>query len=278
MFNDLRADPEIRKHYQFWFYLYPTGNPWLATAADLRHELHRLRNELDPGGSDPALDHMVMVGHSMGGLVSRLLATESGDDFWNLVADRPLDALKVSPDTRTELRRVFYFKSQNCVEREIFLATPHHGSKLSPSPPARLVARFVRLPKRVMLAARDFANADPGDVKSRGTPLPNSLDLLEPHAPALELMAARPRPARVHFHSIIGRAFGEGEKSTDGVVPFTSAHIDGVDSEIVVSASHMEVHHHPRAIWEVRRILREHLEEVQKEEGILPVSVGGVSD
>src|SRR5262249_13208370 len=100
MFNDLRADPQLRERYQFWFYLYPTGNPYLATAADLRQELTRLRAELDPAGKDWTLDHMVLVGHSMGGLVSRLLTADSGDDFWKLVADRPLDDLKIAPDTR----------------------------------------------------------------------------------------------------------------------------------------------------------------------------------
>jgi pimeloyl-ACP methyl ester carboxylesterase len=271
MFNDLRADPELRKRYQFWFYLYPTGNPFLATAADLRHELGRLRGELDPAGKDGALDHMVLVGHSMGGLVSRLLATDSGDDFWKLVADRPLDDLKVSPDTRAELQRVFYFRQQSCVEREIFLATPHHGSKLSPSPAGRLAARFVKLPKRLMLAAGDLSHADPtGLIRSGDSQLANSVDMLEPHAPALELLAARPRPPTVHFHSIIGSAYGEGEKSTDGVVPYTSSHLDNVDSELILAASHMTIHDHPRAVMEVRRILLEHLRAMQQD-GVVPI-------
>ena len=89
MFNDLRADPRLRERFQFWFYLYPTGSPYLDTAADLRQALTRLRLELDPNGRDPALDHMVLVGHSMGGLVSHLLTADSGDDFWHLVSKGP---------------------------------------------------------------------------------------------------------------------------------------------------------------------------------------------
>lgn len=271
MFNDLRADPELRDRYQFWFYLYPTGNPFLVTAADLRNELGRLRAELDPAGSDAALDHMVLVGHSMGGLVSRLLSTDSGDEFWKLVADRPLDDLKVSPDTQSELRRVFYFRQQACVEREIFLATPHHGSKLSPSPAGRLAAKFVKLPRRLLKATGDLANADPtGMIRASDGSLANSVDMLEPNAPALELLAATPRPPSVHFHSIIGAAYGEGDKSSDGVVPYTSSHLDSVESEIIVSASHMMVHHHPRAIMEVRRILLEHLRTL-RQDGVVPI-------
>jgi hypothetical protein len=217
---------------------------------------------------------MVMVGHSMGGLVSRLLATDSGDDFWGLVSDRPLDELKVSPGTRAELQRVFFFRRQGCVEREIFLATPHHGSKLSPSLIGRLAARFVRMPNELMAVAGELAHADPGVVaRMREAQFANSVDLLAPDAPALQLLAARPRPPRVHFHSIIGQVFGKGEKGSDGVVPYRSAHLEGVDSEILVSASHLAVHNHPRSVMEVRRILQEHLREVQREDGAIPIPV-----
>ena len=105
MFNDLRGDPRIRDRYQFWFYLYPTGNPYLATAADLRQELLRLRAELDPRHRDAALDHMVLVGHSMGGLVSKLMTVDSSADFWQLASSKPIASLKVSPGSRSELQQ-----------------------------------------------------------------------------------------------------------------------------------------------------------------------------
>jgi len=54
-FNDLRADPALRDRFQFWFYFYPTGDPYLATAADLRRDLENLRAGLDPEHrGDPA--------------------------------------------------------------------------------------------------------------------------------------------------------------------------------------------------------------------------------
>src|SRR5262249_40669149 len=157
LFNDLRADPALRERYQCWFYLYPTGNPYLETAADLRLALARLRHELDPHGRDPALDRMVVVGHSMGGLVSKLLTQDSGDDFWDLVSPQPFAGLKAHPDTRAELQRIFYFQRLPYVERVVFLGTPHHGSKLAPSPPARLAARFIQAPRRILAAAPHVA-------------------------------------------------------------------------------------------------------------------------
>jgi pimeloyl-ACP methyl ester carboxylesterase len=271
MFNDLRADPTLRKHFQFWFYLYPTGNPYLATAADLRDALGRLRADIDPHGQDPALDEMVFVGHSMGGLVSKLLTIDSDKDFWHLASSKPLDDLKLSAATHDELKRIFYFDRRPCVRRVVFIGTPHHGSKLSPSWPAQLAAHFIHLPKDLMQAAHDAAVQDPhlGPSLSHGR-LPTSVDLLAPGAPALELLAARPKPADVHFHSIIGEVYGKGESGSDGVVPYSSAHLAGVDSEIVIPAGHLTLHHHPRAVLEVWRILLAHLREVRGGEG-LPV-------
>jgi pimeloyl-ACP methyl ester carboxylesterase len=286
LYNDLRADPVLRERFQFWFYFYPTSNPYVASAADLRQTLAELRAQLDPGHHDPALDRMVFVGHSMGGLVSKLLTIDSGDNFWQLVSSEPFDHLKASSEARTELQRVFYFQREPEVRRVIFLATPHHGSSLSPSPPAKLLEKFVRLPKRLLTAAREVAKDNPEVLATlHNGELPTSLDLLAPGAPALELLAAEPRPAGVHFHSIIGvlpngSCFldrflpgGTSKEGTDGVVPYTSAHLDGVDSEIIVPADHLHVHHHPLAVQEVRRILLEHLQSVGTQDS--PISQVG---
>jgi pimeloyl-ACP methyl ester carboxylesterase len=286
-FNDLRADPVLREHFQFWFYLYPTGNPYLAAAADLREALARLRAELDPERRDPALDQMVFVGHSMGGLIAKLLTVDSGDDFWHLVSLEPFDSLRVRPETRSELQRLFFFTREPGVKRVVFLGTPHHGSKLSHSLLSRLAVRFVRLPKKLLTATQEVMQANPDAwsnllVESR---LPTSVDLLAPGAPTLRLLAAQPRPAGVHFHSIIGLApsdslfldvaplLGMSTDCTDGVVPYRSAHLEEVDSELVVQADHTHVHQHPLAVLEVRRILLEHLR-VAQEEGSLELGPG----
>ena len=53
----------------------------------------------------------------------------------------------------------------------------------------------------------------------------------------------------MHFHSIIGEVYGKGKDSGDGVVPYRSAHLDGVDSEIVVPASHFTCTNTPAPRW-----------------------------
>src|SRR5262249_40613626 len=159
-----------------------------------------------------ALDQMVLVGHSMGGLVSKLVTVDSGDQFWHLVSTEPFADIKGLPATRDELQHIFFFEHLPYVKRVVFLGTPHHGSKLSPSPPVRLASKLVKLPKSLMAAAQDLVQENP-DMGHGTAPfadgLPNSVDLLEPGSPALELLAARPRPEGVHYHSIIGEVFGK---------------------------------------------------------------------
>ena len=108
MFNDLRSCPEIRDHYQFWFYLYPTAQPFWVSAARLRTDLAELRQTLDPGHREPALDQMIIVGHSMGGLLARLQTLASGNDYWNLVSRKPFAELKAHPQVRDLIGSCFF--------------------------------------------------------------------------------------------------------------------------------------------------------------------------
>jgi pimeloyl-ACP methyl ester carboxylesterase len=272
LFNDLRADPVLRQKYQFLFYFYPTSDPYLETAADLRRALERLREDLDPRHEDRAFDDMVLVGHSMGGLVARLLTVPGGDDFWRLASPRPLKELTVDGETRQELQQVFYFEEVPLVKRVIFLATPHHGSLLSPSPLGRLAVKLAGTPKRWATVLNELAKGNPDVVEQlkKAEPLATSVDLLDPASPALQVLAERPRPAGVHYHSVIGitqdrtamlerLAAGVSPcQPGDGVVPATSAHLDSAESEVVVPADHNHVHQHPLAVLEVRRVLLEH--------------------
>jgi pimeloyl-ACP methyl ester carboxylesterase len=271
--NDLQADPSLSERFQFWYYYYPTGAPYLASAAELRRDLELLRAEVDPRHEDPALDDMVFVGHSMGGLISKLMTVDSGDDFWHLVSEEPIDKLNLQKAARVDLEQTFYFQRESCVKRCIFIGTPHHGSKLSPSPLGRLAVHLVSMPHDLMTASQDLIKDNPNlGTLLRTRPLPTSVDLLAPNAPALVLMSARPRPERVHYHTIAGVIStattnverwiaGDSRDPGDGVVPYKSAHIDNADSELLVPADHFHVHHHPTAIQEVRRILLEHYQD-----------------
>jgi hypothetical protein len=85
---------------------------------------------------------------------------------------------------------------------------------------------------------------------------------MTPNNPVLQTMADTPVAPGVHAHSIIAVA-GNGpvEGSDDGVVKYSSSHLDSVDSEHIVRSSH-SVQSNPYAIEEVRRILLIHAADV----------------
>src|SRR6185369_13771607 len=95
--NDLRADPALRDRYQFWTFQYPTGNPFIHSASILRQQIAEVRATFDPDRNDPAFDQMIVVGHSMGGLVAKSLIAPSGDAIWRLISARPFEQLKATP-------------------------------------------------------------------------------------------------------------------------------------------------------------------------------------
>jgi triacylglycerol esterase/lipase EstA (alpha/beta hydrolase family) len=144
--NQLLADPQIRSRYQFWFYLYPTGLPVWWSAAKLRGELDRYRQTLDPSHQNPNLDRMVLVGHSMGGLISSLVVRKGGENLWKQFTDTPPEKLKISTGAKSHLLKVVNFEPRQDIRRVIFVATPHQGSELALTPLAGFFSNLVRLP------------------------------------------------------------------------------------------------------------------------------------
>jgi pimeloyl-ACP methyl ester carboxylesterase len=126
--NDLCSDPKVLEHYQPWFFLYPTGQPTLESAAQLRAELERTQHLFDPSGSAIASRHVVVVAHSMGGLLARTLVSDSGDALWNAFANRPLNSLALPANEKDLFLQYFFFRHQPSIDRVIFLAVPHRGS------------------------------------------------------------------------------------------------------------------------------------------------------
>jgi len=270
MFNDLRSVPEIRQNYQFWFYEYPTGQPFWVSAAQLRQDLAKVREVLDPRHTEPALDQMVLVGHSMGGLLSKLQTVESGDAFWRTVSDYPLDQLQIPPADRQQLAQEFYFRPNPSIRRVITIATPHHGSKFANSAAQWLAARLITMPEQIVKGRQDLYRENPGKLRDPSpVEVTTSIQSLSPDDPIFPVMLAAPRLPWVKYHNIVGEVPSDGfvgkiAGGTDGVVSVESAKIPGVESELVVSnADHLTIHRHPLSVLEVQRILLLHLDELR---------------
>ncbi|MEX2175760.1 MAG: alpha/beta fold hydrolase [Pirellulaceae bacterium] len=281
MFNDLRAFPEIRSRYQFWFFLYPTGQPFWTSAAQLRDTLAEVRTVLDPQLQNPRLDQLVLVGHSMGGLVSRLQTIQSGNEFWRIISDTPLEELDATPAERQNLAKCFYFHPNPSVRRVVTLGTPHQGSDFANDYTKYLGRSFIRLPEVMTELTNKLIRDNPRAFKNTDLlTMTTSIDSLAPDCPIFPVMTRADKADWTVYHNVVGvvpkKTFlGRVSVAGDGVVDLASAHLDGARSEIEVPADHLTVHQHPLAILEVRRILLEHAagaeQWVARPEGITPV-------
>ncbi|MBN8624339.1 MAG: hypothetical protein J0M17_02500 [Planctomycetes bacterium] len=268
MFNDLRSDPTLRQHYQFWFYLYPTGQPFWNSATKFRDELAEMRRRIDPEHKEAALDQMVLVGHSMGGLVARLQTVESRDDYWHIVSDQPFQQLKADEAVRQQLQKVFYFEPNSSVRRVVTIGTPHHGSSFSNSTTRWLANKLIKLPSTMMMSREQIVKDNPDLIRNpKLLETKTSIDSLSPESPILPVLLQSPIAPGVVYHNIIGVVpkdgfLGRVAAGSDGVVSQESAHLEFAASEITVPADHMAVHRHPQSVMEVRRVLLVHLNEV----------------
>lgn len=274
MFNDLRSFPEIRERYQFWFYLYPSGQPFWISAAQLRNDLVAMRDALDAPRRDQAMDEMVLVGHSMGGLVSRLQTIDSGDEFWKIVSDEPasdadqaLAKIEGPDEDRIKLVSTLFFRPNQSVRRVVTIGTPHRGSEFANDVTRWLARKVIRLPKMSVRTGNRLAAENPELFKdTQLLTVANAIDSLAPESPIFPVMMRANRSPDVKYHNIIGvlenTSIISSNRRGDGIVEYASATMDDVQSELVVNAHHTSIHMVSKTIFEVRRILLEHLHEI----------------
>jgi pimeloyl-ACP methyl ester carboxylesterase len=265
MANTLEADPLIRRRYQFWYFIYNSGNPVMYSATRLRESLTAKVQELDPEGADAALQQMVVIGHSQGGLLTKLTATDTGDTLLNTVlGTNRLGELKTSSGPEAALRQYTCFEALPSVKRVIFISTPHRGSYVARSLARNLARKLVTLPSKVVSSAAEMSGLTTSlgfPKELRGTP--TSLDSMSPGNPVLLALADIPLAPGITGHSIIPvKGDGDYRQGKDGLVAYQSAHVDYVESEFIVRAPH-SCQDRPAAIEEVRRILEEHLQHLR---------------
>ena len=264
MVNELTNDQNLWGHYQFWLFTYNTGNPILYSAGILANGLQKTIQELDPDGKDPALRKMIIIGHSQGGLLTKLTAVDSGTKFWDNASTKPFDELQASQETKEMLRRSAFYTPVPSVKRVVFISTPHGGSFVAGGWIGRLTGKFISLPSNVVNTVKEAVTLNPQLSEVRALKdVPRSTDNMDPKSPFVKTLSSLPVAPSVTAHSIIPvkNPNDPKDKWNDGVVEYKSAHIEPVQSELIVMNSGHSVQDHPEAIEEVRRILLEHLRE-----------------
>jgi hypothetical protein len=258
MANEFLGDPRVASRYQFWVFIYNSGNPIALSSMYLREGLEKAVRELDPSGKDPSLRQMVVIGHSQGGLLTKMTVVESGSRFWDARFKVPFEEANLPAETKDLLRRGMFVKPLPFVKRVIFIATPHQGSFLAENFLGKIARKLVSLPGTLTTMGKQLTTLNPAMAGTTGWRIPTSIDNMDWSNPFLRTLASLPIAEGVKAHSIIAvKGDRPPEKGNDGVVRYTSAHIQGAESELVVRSAH-SCQSNPRTIEEVRRILYEH--------------------
>ncbi len=264
MVNDLKRDPRIRDKYHFWFFEYESGNSILYSEMSLRRALSEAFNRFQEAGGGDCMENMIVLGHSQGGLLTKLTAVASGNAFWDTYFNKPFAEIPMKAKMRKLLGEMTFFEPLPFVRRVVFLATPHRGSFLaSPQIVRRLAARLIQLPREIVAlgAERTLLLDRYTRPESRIGRTTTSIDNMSPSDAFIRASSRLQIAPDVPAHSIIALKPGQTKESgSDGVVKYSSAHIEGVDSEVIVSSGHSLLSQ-PAAVEEVRRILLLHADE-----------------
>jgi pimeloyl-ACP methyl ester carboxylesterase len=264
--NTLLMDPKIREKYQFWLFAYPSGNPVLYSALELREDLIQARKKFDPKGDNPNFNDMVLIGHSMGGLLVKSMVQNTGNQLLNALTDgKPLEDFNLTKEEEDFMKKMLIYKRLPFVDRVIFISVPHRGSTMTRWWVANLAAKLINLPKN--LASEISKINHKILVKTGIKPEENNLDVttgvdnLDPANRFVKLSSKMPIDKHVKYHSIMGNNEKSGVPGgTDGIVEYSSSHLDGAVSELIIKSGH-SAHEKPLAIKEIKRILLQHLKE-----------------
>ncbi len=267
--NEVLGDETLRRNFQVWQVYYPTNIPIAFNNHAIRKAITQTLEHFDPEGSAEASRNIILIGHSMGGVLARLMVSSSEDRLWEaFLAKYPLEGNRLA-NLREKLGKYVFFEPLPQVSRAIFIAAPHKGTPFAEGTLARWVAGVVTVPFSVLGRLKDVAQLifDPGSAEPVSLTRPfNSIYNLRSSDPFIRLAADLPISSRVRYHSIIGNNTPDLPlvDSSDGVVPYASAHLQGAESELVIPYGH-SVQEAPQAIIEIRRIMHIHLKEIEKE-------------
>jgi pimeloyl-ACP methyl ester carboxylesterase len=250
--NEIETDPELRRRYQCWVFSYPTGNPPLYSALRLREELEKVQQRY-PDSKD-----MVLVGHSMGGILSRTQVTTLNRADWDAIGKDEADRFFANVKPGSLVERCTIFQANLHVDRAIFICSPHRGSEMAIGTIGELAIRLISLPVDIVSTAASSVGSSVSIVTGNPHRMPTSIDGLSPNNPTLKVLDTR--PIEVPHHSIIGdRGKGDTPNSSDGVVEYWSSRLKFAKSEKIVPGPHGSCEL-PETIAELRRILHLHLQ------------------
>lgn len=259
MVEALRSNAIFRENYQIWFFSYPTGYPYPLMASVLREQMDAINRRY------PDHKPIVVIGHSMGGMIARTLMTDSGLILWNSIFSTPPERTPLSKQAREIMTETLIFKHRPEISRVIYCSASLRGSNMATGLFGRIGSDLIGSPsdlsevgKEVSVLSKPTAN---GEQLKKAS---NSIQMLDPSNRFINTINGIPLTKGIPYHSVMGDR-GKGGNldhtppvSTDGIVPYWSSHLDGAQSELIVPSDHWSIRN-PQGIAEVERILLTHL-------------------
>ena len=250
--NNILGDVTLRDNYQVWMASYSTNMPIVESRFQIHALLKQAFAQTQPLSASS--QDAVLIGHSMGGIISRLLVSDQD------ISKQAIPLMNYEQFSRLQQNPIigerFQFKSDLPFSRAVFVAAPHRGSDLTDRWYVEWAKKLVKLPTSFF----DQVNIQLTGSKSTEGLVQNGPDDLSPSSHFMQLTNQVMPKADFPYHSIVGNAKNTQVLSemSDGIVPYASSHLDQAQSEKVFKGGH-SIHAKPETILELRRILHEHL-------------------
>ncbi|MDF1811881.1 MAG: hypothetical protein P1V20_06690 [Verrucomicrobiales bacterium] len=258
MINGLHCDPIIQKRFQFWYYCHSSAAPSVPAAAIMKRHLDLAVSRVEKTYSISMQRRIIVIGHSMGGILSKSLISSSGDDLWITAFRAPSAEFHLTPDQRNLMESAFRYSPRNYVKTVIFIATPHKGSKMANGLPGRIGMALARRPDEIESLADAFTTRNrhllQPDFAAFVEAGVNSIATMRPDSPIADVLVKLPIDPEVRFYNIAG-VKRVSKEIGDGVVPLKSAIIPGAVADLVIQSKH-RVHQTPGAAHWIKEILQ----------------------
>ena len=259
--NDIMGDQVLRENFQVWQVFYSTNMPIIES----RFQIYALLKQgfAEVNANAAAKKEAVLIGHSMGGIIARLLVSDADvtKKAMSMMSNRQLNKYKnlsIVSD-RMHMQDIPNFS------RAIFISAPHHGTPYADLWFTRAARKVIKLPGAFLTAVSDTLQSQDLDFSDLAKQIDQGLIQNGPsdlsHKSKFMALTSDIMPRKgLLFHSIMGNNTKSDDLNliTDGIVPYKSAHLDGAVSEKIIKGGH-SIQETPEAVLELRRILRLHL-------------------
>ncbi|RDS83528.1 alpha/beta hydrolase [Dyella monticola] len=278
--NAIMGDPELHRRYQIWHIVYQSNAPLLVERYRVQHYIDEAWSVLDPSNQAPARRGVVLIGHSMGGVIARLLCAQSTPAVWSAAFTEPLEGLHADAADLRALKDIFEFEPYPGVNEIIFMAAPQRGSPAAEGLLGRMVGLLAWRNIEEMAAVMRIVGQNPKAIQPALQAMfkvghITSITSLRPDEPVtLADEKLMPAPG-VRYDTIAGVLPGITPPG-DGYVPLSSALLPGSTTTLIIRSDH-KVPDRPEAIADVLKILRAHAKQIASTESLSAATKDGGS-